>query len=118
MIMHQDCAVIPYFGATFGEEFDRANAGDVGLFGARHTLIIIYAAMALGKRDYVHFGMGIACHPIVTILLSIAESYGFAGAWGIIFTPLSASLLTNFVSVFPQVKKHSEVFKGIYIWYY
>ena len=38
MIMHQDCAVIPYFGATFGEEFDRANAGDVGLFGASHTV--------------------------------------------------------------------------------
>ena len=84
--MHQDCAVIPCFDATFGEEFDRANAGDVGLFGARHTLIIIYAAMALGKRDYVHFVMGIACPAVVTIVLSIAESYGFAGELGIIFT--------------------------------
>ena len=78
--MHQDCTIIPYFGATFGEEFCRTNARNVGLFGARYTLIIVYAAMALSKRDYVHFVMDIACAAIVTALLSIEESYGFAGA--------------------------------------
>ena len=89
---YEDCTVIPYFGATFGEEFGRAIGGDVGLFGAGYTLIIIYAAMALGKRDYVHSMMGIAGAAIVTVLLSIVGSYGFAGALGIIFTPLSGSL--------------------------
>jgi len=87
-----DCKVIPYFEAAFGEEFSGAVGADGINFSAGLFLLIIYATIALGKRDYVHSMAGLALCSVITVALAIIASFGLSGALKIIYTPLSSSL--------------------------
>jgi len=84
--------VVPYFAQAFSEEFGKAIGADGMAYGIGCFLLITFTAIALGKRDYVHSMMGLACCAILTVGLSILGSYGLAGAMSIIYTPLSTSL--------------------------
>ena len=84
--------VISYGDVAFSEEFGAAIGGDGILYSGGCFLLIIYAAMALGKRDYVHSMVGLALCAIITVGLAVLASFGWAGYFGVIYTPFSSTL--------------------------
>lgn len=89
---NDDTKVLAYGNVAFSNEFGAAIGGDGMLYSIGCMLLIIYTAIALGKRDYVHSMIGLAFAAIITVGLSVIGSHGFAGYLGLIYTPFSSTL--------------------------
>jgi len=85
---------ILYFTASaWREEFRKLILGDIAFIAITYTLIVVYAACNLGKRNSVRSGGGLAIAAVVSVAFAYRASYGFAALCGEKITPLHTTIL-------------------------
>mmetsp|Transcript_17961 Transcript_17961/g.43972 ORF Transcript_17961/g.43972 Transcript_17961/m.43972 type:complete len:658 (+) Transcript_17961:1036-3009(+) len=74
--------------SSWSIEFERGIRADSFSLGIALSLIVIYLAITLGRRDPVDCMVGLSFCAVFSVGMALAASYGLASAFGQLFSPL------------------------------
>lgn len=85
--------ILYYTDTAWRDEFSKLIQGDISLIAITYFLIVLYAAVNLGKRNSVRSGGGLSLAAVFSVVFAWRASYGFAALLGEKITPLHSTIL-------------------------